>query len=85
MKSTQINRARTLHAKGFFYGDIAKLCGASVDDIYLAIHGRPRPQRLKHWKTIEEQVAELIADVPDGRCPNEHRRIVLANFQDAIA
>ncbi len=80
MNSTQTNRARFYHSKGFGYGDIAELCKASTDDVYFAIHGKERPQYRKHPKAIGDQVAELIADVPEGRCPNEHRRIVMANF-----
>ncbi len=77
-----IHRCRWLKAHGFGLGEIAKLTGHSTDEVYLVLTGRKKKQ--SGAKPIEQHIAELIADVPEGRDPADHRRIVEMNFAGAV-
>lgn len=77
-----IGRCRNLKAHGFRYSDIARYTNRPISEVYTACTGRKMPPKSK--KTTADYVAELIADVPEGRDPAEHRRCVLAVFGGGV-
>ncbi len=78
-----LHRCRFLKSRGFGYAEIAERTGATIDRVHLILTGKARKKKQSGPKPIEQQIAELIADVPEGRCPAAHRRCVMANFQGA--
>lgn len=75
-----VGRCRNLKAHGFSVSEIMHITKADRVSVNLAVHGRATAPRRDKRSSPGERVADLIADVPEGRDPAEHRRVVLMNF-----
>ncbi len=73
------HRCKKLHSAGFSLRDIVTLTKRPREEVYEAIHGT-KEYASRKARTPESYLLEIMADIPEGRDPAVHRRIVLANF-----
>ncbi len=77
-----VGLCRARKAEGYKYDYIARQLNLTKAEVYFNCTGKKYVYR-EGGKTLAEHMADEMANVPHDRCPNEHRKIVLANFGDA--